>query len=235
MQNTKSKLYLEIDHDCQDTVIGLLNNCKFEFKFRFVDLDNITAIICDQQTTINHLENRITDLEEDVVCEKERANNAETKVKNILLPSSKKPPPHFKLPDERPSITHEFTIGESFGHGTITVGLYPESNEVGELFVRMKSSVVPEVCTQDNPEIVKLKEQIADLINFLRGILDQLAISVSIGLQRGIPLVVYTRKFRNTSFPPSGFTDNKKIRSCSSIIDYLFRWLEMKFVDQGEL
>jgi hypothetical protein len=135
-------------------------------------------------------------------------------------------------------MVHEFQIGlDPLGHGCMVVGLYPGTEEVGEIFVRMDVHAPdPAKDTSDDLAVLKrqvsgLKQQASDLMWFLKGILDQLAIAVSIGLQRGIPLSVYVRKFEHTKFPPDGRTQNKDIPSCSSIVDYLFRWLDKKFGD----
>jgi ribonucleoside-diphosphate reductase alpha chain len=72
----------------------------------------------------------------------------------------------------------------------------------------------------------------------LRGILDSFAISVSYGLQFGVPLKNYVLNFTNTSFAPSGVTDDPEIRTASSIIDYIFRRLGksyLSFDDQLEV
>lgn len=223
------KSYIEIiGNDKEEEISELLNSVDIDYKF--VDIGHIIEMIYTQQNTINNLEDRIGDLATEICDKEEESIAVKNKLRDLLLPSSRTPPYHFKLPDERPSITHEFTIGDSFGHGTITVGLYPGSSDVGEIFVRMKSTVVP-----DHEDISKLKNQVADLINCLRGMINQLAIAVSIGLQRGIPLDVFVRKFKNTSFPPAGVTSNSRIRMCLSIVDYLFRWLELKFVKKGDL
>lgn len=109
-----------------------------------------------------------------------------------------------KLPDERQSLTHKFTIG---GHkGYITVGLY-EDGTPGEIFITMskEGSVVS-------------------------GLMDSFATTVSIALQFGVPLDVLVRKFSHARFEPSGWTGNKEIPIAKSIVDYLFRWLALKFL-----
>ncbi len=108
-----------------------------------------------------------------------------------------------RLPDERRSITHKFSIG---GHeGYLTVGMY-EDGTPGELFVVMakEGSVVS-------------------------GLMDSFATSVSLALQYGVPLQVLVDKFSHTRFEPSGFTGNPDIPIAKSITDYIFRWLSLKF------
>jgi ribonucleoside-diphosphate reductase alpha chain len=109
-----------------------------------------------------------------------------------------------KLPPERNSITHKFSIG---GHdGYITVGKY-EDGRPGELFIKMA------------------KEG-----STLSGVMDGLALSISIGLQYGVPLRAIVDKLINTRFEPSGFTQNPDIRMASSLLDYIARWLGGKFI-----
>src|SRR5713226_2409865 len=109
-----------------------------------------------------------------------------------------------KLPDERRSITHKFSIG---GHeGYIIVGMY-EEGAPGEIFIKMA------------------KEG-----STLSGFMDGLALSISIGLQYGVPLKALVDKLTNTRFEPSGFTENPSIRYSSSGLDYIARWLGGKFL-----
>ena len=104
-----------------------------------------------------------------------------------------------KLPDERKSITHKFSVG---GHqGYIIVGMYAEGVP-GELFIKMA------------------KEG-----STLSGFMDGVALSISIGLQYGVPLKALVDKLTNTRFEPSGFTENPSIRYASSVLDYIARWL----------
>jgi ribonucleoside-diphosphate reductase alpha chain len=109
-----------------------------------------------------------------------------------------------RLPDERRSITHKFSIG---GHeGYMTVGMY-EDGTPGELFVTMakEGSVVS-------------------------GLMDNFATMISMSLQYGVPLKVLADKFSHTRFEPSGFTGNPDIPIAKSITDYIFRWLALKFL-----
>ncbi|MGN6109390.1 MAG: vitamin B12-dependent ribonucleotide reductase [Kofleriaceae bacterium] len=113
----------------------------------------------------------------------------------------------YKLPDERASFTHKFSIG---GHeGYITVGLY-EDMSPGEIFVRMA------------------KEG-----SVIAGLMDSFATSISLALQHGVPLYLLIDKFKGTRFEPSGFTGNQEIPIATSIMDYLFRWLAIRFPAEG--
>ena len=114
-----------------------------------------------------------------------------------------------KLPDERKSITHKFSIG---GHeGYIIVGMYGEGAP-GEVFIKMA------------------KEG-----STLSGFMDGLALSISVGLQYGVPLKAIVDKLTNTRFEPSGFTENPAIRYSSSVLDYIARWLGGKFISSEYL
>lgn len=109
-----------------------------------------------------------------------------------------------RLPDERPSITHKFSIS---GHeGYITVGCY-EDGQPGEIFITMakEGSVVS-------------------------GLMDAFATAISMCFQYGVPLEVLVDKFAHTRFEPSGFTNNPRIRIAKSVTDYIFRWLADKFL-----
>jgi ribonucleoside-diphosphate reductase alpha chain len=114
-----------------------------------------------------------------------------------------------KMPAERASVTHKFSVG---GHeGYITVGMY-EDGRPGEIFIKMS------------------KEG-----STLSGVMDGLALTVSIGLQYGVPLKVYVDKLLNTRFEPSGITANPKIRFVSSVLDYIARWLGGRFISSDYL
>lgn len=113
-----------------------------------------------------------------------------------------------KLPAERQSITHKFSVG---GHdGYITVGLF-EDGKPGEIF------------------IVMAKEG-----STISGLMDSFATSISLALQYGVPMDVLIDKFAHTRFEPSGFTQNKKIPMAKSIMDYIFRWLATHFCDENK-
>jgi ribonucleoside-diphosphate reductase alpha chain len=113
-------------------------------------------------------------------------------------------PVRRKLPDERQSITHKFSIG---GHeGYITVGMY-EDGTPGEIFVTMA------------------KEG-----STISGLMDSFSTSVSYCLQYGVPLKFLVDKFGHVRFEPSGWTGNQQIPYAKSIPDYIFRWLAAKFL-----
>jgi len=114
-------------------------------------------------------------------------------------------PNRTRLPDERPSLTHKFSIA---GHeGYLTVGLYPETNMPGEIFVTM-----------------------AKQGSTISGLMDAFATSISIALQYGVPLEDLVNKFSHMRFEPSGFTNNRQIPVAKSLMDYIFRYLGVKFL-----
>ena len=109
-----------------------------------------------------------------------------------------------RLPAERASVTHKFGIA---GHeGYITVGLYPNGCP-GEIFIRMA------------------KEG-----STVSGLMDSFATAISLALQHGVPLRVLAEKFAHTRFEPSGWTGNEQIGYAKSIMDYLFRWMQIRFL-----
>jgi ribonucleoside-diphosphate reductase alpha chain len=65
----------------------------------------------------------------------------------------------------------------------------------------------------------------------LSGVMDSFATAVSLGLQHGVPLRLFVNKFSHVRFEPHGFTKNPDIPIAKSIVDYIFRWLGIKFLD----
>lgn len=114
-------------------------------------------------------------------------------------------PRRERLPDTRNSVTHKFSIA---GHeGYISVGLYPDGRP-GEVFITMA------------------KEG-----STVGGLMDSFGTSTSIALQYGVPLEVLVNKFSHTRFEPMGHTTNPDIRIAKSLVDYIFRWLGLTFLD----
>jgi ribonucleoside-diphosphate reductase alpha chain len=114
-----------------------------------------------------------------------------------------------RLPEERASVTHKFGIA---GHeGYITVGLYP-NGQPGEIFIKMA------------------KEG-----STVSGLMDAFATAVSLSLQHGVPLRVLCEKFAHTRFEPSGWTGNEQIGFAKSIMDYIFRWLQLRFLSGHQM
>ncbi len=118
------------------------------------------------------------------------------------------PPKRRRMPRERQSITHKFSIA---GHeGYITAGVY-EDGTVGEIFL---TDVGKEGST-------------------LRGMMNAFATSVSIALQYGVPLETLVRKFSYMRFDPEGITGNPEIPFAKSMPDYIMRWLASRFLRRG--
>jgi ribonucleoside-diphosphate reductase alpha chain len=119
------------------------------------------------------------------------------------------PPERKRMPRERESITHKFWIA---GHeGYITAGKY-EDGSVGEIFL---TDIGKEGST-------------------MRGLLNAFATAISIGLQYGVPLEVFVRKFSYMRFEPEGMTQNPEIPFAKSMPDYIMRWLASRFVEDTE-
>src|SRR6266496_4471502 len=109
-----------------------------------------------------------------------------------------------RLDDERMSITHKFNVG---GHeGYVTVGLYQDGSP-GEIFITMA------------------KEG-----STVSGLMDSFSCAISLALQHGVPLKMLCEKFAHTRFEPSGWTNNPDIGFAKSIMDYIFRWLQLRFL-----
>ncbi len=111
-----------------------------------------------------------------------------------------------KLPDVSESIRHKFCIGGFKGY--FHISLYKDGS-VGEVFISASKAG-----------------------STMRGLLDSYATAISYALQYGVPLEKLAECFKDVKFEPAGLTQDKDIRMCSSIIDYLFRWLELKFLDK---
>jgi ribonucleoside-diphosphate reductase alpha chain len=113
-------------------------------------------------------------------------------------------PRRERLQDTRNSVTHKFNIA---GHeGYLSVGLYPDGRP-GEVFITMA------------------KEG-----STIGGLMDSFGTAISISLQYGVPLEVLVNKFSHTRFEPMGHTTNPEIRIAKSVVDYIFRWLNLTFL-----
>ena len=122
-----------------------------------------------------------------------------------VLPVLRSTPYRRRLPDTRASVTHKFEIDGAY-EGYLTVGLF-EDGAPGELFITMA------------------KEG-----STVGGLMDTVGTLVSMGLQYGVPMAVFVDKFTHTRFDPSGFTKNPDIPIARSVIDYIFRWLGVRFI-----
>jgi ribonucleoside-diphosphate reductase alpha chain len=110
-------------------------------------------------------------------------------------------PVRRRLPKKRPSQTVSFTVGGAEGY--LTAGSYPDDG-LGEIFVKLGKQG-----------------------STLSGVMDAFSMSISVGLQYGIPLEFYVSKFSNLRFEPAGMTDDPDVRIATSVLDYLFRRLAL--------
>jgi ribonucleoside-diphosphate reductase alpha chain len=114
-----------------------------------------------------------------------------------------------RLQNERSAITHHFAFG---GHeGYLTVGFYP-NGQPGEIFIRM-----------------------AKAGSTIAGLMECFGTVVSVSLQHGVPLKVLCDKLSHTRFEPSGWTGNEHIGYAKSLMDYIFRWMELRFLSGNQL
>ena len=121
------------------------------------------------------------------------------------------------LPDERRSITHGFEINSvAFGRVKchVTVGLYDDGSP-GEIFARMNCGSSVAVTTASV-------------------LLDQWAIGVSLLLQNEVPIGSIVAKFRGVTCEPRGWTASEQIHSCLSPVDYIAKWLDLRFCNETE-
>ena len=116
-------------------------------------------------------------------------------------------PVRQRLPRQRRSRTYSFRVGDAEGY--VTVGEYDDGRP-GELFAKVSKQG-----------------------STLAGIMDAFSIAVSLGLQHGVPLETYVRKFTNMRFEPAGMTDDPDLRIASSLVDYIFRRVAIDYLDSG--
>ncbi len=139
---------------------------------------------------------------------KAKSKDAEVKTVTVEKIVMKEVPRRRKLPQERMAIAHKFAVA---GHeGYIHVGMY-EDGDPGEIFIKMS------------------KEG-----STLSGVMDTLALSLSMNLQYGVPLEVLCEKLVHSRFEPMGMTTNREIPMVKSIMDYLGRWLALKFLTKDK-
>jgi ribonucleoside-diphosphate reductase alpha chain len=144
-----------------------------------------------------------TDAQKEAPTSQSTEEAIEKAVKEALAQA---PPKRRRMPRERQSITHKFSIG---GHeGYITAGMY-EDGSVGEIFL---TDIGKEGST-------------------LRGMMNSFATAISISLQYGVPLETLVRKFSYMRFEPEGMTGNPEIPFAKSMPDYIMRWLASRFLD----
>ncbi len=113
-----------------------------------------------------------------------------------------------RLPRRRVSTTFAFRVADCEGY--VTVGEY-EDGRPGEVFIKVSKQG-----------------------STLAGIMDAFSISISLGLQHGVPLATYVRKYVNMKFEPSGMTDDADLRIATSLVDYIFRRLALDYLNQSD-
>src|SRR5436189_5993960 len=118
-------------------------------------------------------------------------------------------PARRRMPRERQSITHKFSIAGDEGY--ITAGMY-EDGSVGEIFL---TDIGKEGST-------------------IKGLMNAFATAISIGLQYGVPLEDFVRKFSYMRFEPEGITTNPEIPFAKSMPDYIMRWLASRFIEDTD-
>ena len=114
-----------------------------------------------------------------------------------------------RLPRIRDSVTYSFRVADTEGY--VHVGLYPDSGQPGEVFIK-----------------------VAKQGSTLAGVMAAFALSVSMGLQHGVPLETFVEKFMNDTFEPHGITDDPDIRFAKSLMDYIFRRLALDFLPENK-
>jgi ribonucleoside-diphosphate reductase alpha chain len=113
-----------------------------------------------------------------------------------------------RLPRRRVSSTFAFRVADCEGY--VTVGEY-EDGRPGEVFIKVSKQG-----------------------STLAGIMDAFSISISLGLQHGVPLATYVRKYVNMKFEPSGMTDDSDLRIATSLVDYIFRRLALDYLSASD-
>jgi ribonucleoside-diphosphate reductase alpha chain len=113
-----------------------------------------------------------------------------------------------RLPRRRASSTFAFRVADCEGY--VTVGEY-EDGRPGEVFMKVSKQG-----------------------STLAGIMDAFSISVSLGLQHGVPLATYVRKYTSMRFEPAGITDDPDLRIATSLVDYIFRRLAVDYLSREE-
>ncbi|CCH29014.1 Vitamin B12-dependent ribonucleotide reductase [Saccharothrix espanaensis DSM 44229] len=131
---------------------------------------------------------------------KSAKSSSETKTETVV----EYRPVRKRLPKKRPSQTVSFTVGGAEGY--LHAGSYPDDG-LGEIFVKLGKQG-----------------------STLAGVMDAFSMSISVGLQYGIPLEFYVSKFQNLRFEPAGMTDDPDVRIATSVLDYLFRRLALDYL-----
>jgi ribonucleoside-diphosphate reductase alpha chain len=141
----------------------------------------------------------------EVIAAADMAKDDQPKVIEKIVERIIEKPMRRRLPDTRRSITHHFNVA---GHeGYLTVGMY-ETGGPGELFITMS------------------KEG-----STIGGLMDSLGTAISVALQYGVPIESLVSKFAYQRFEPQGITTNRDIPFAKSLVDYIFQWMGMQFIE----
>ena len=141
----------------------------------------------------------------EVVAAADMAKEDQPRVIEKIVEKIIEKPMRRRLPDTRRSITHHFNVA---GHeGYLTVGMY-ETGGPGELFITMS------------------KEG-----STIGGLMDSLGTAISVALQYGVPIESLVSKFAYQRFEPQGITTNRDIPFAKSLVDYIFQWMGMQFIE----
>jgi ribonucleoside-diphosphate reductase alpha chain len=141
-------------------------------------------------------------------CKVAQPLSADKKRGTAVQPSELAHPVRKRLPQQRPSVTTSFQVGDAEGY--ITAGSYPDDG-LGEIFLKTSKQG-----------------------STLSGVMDAFSVAISIGLQYGVPLETYISKFINMKFEPSGMTNDPDIRFASSLLDYVFRRLALDYLSEEQ-
>ena len=143
-------------------------------------------------------------------CKADQPLSAETnKVEEETVGETPAEAPRKRLPRMRQSVTYSFRVADTEGY--VHVGLYPDTGQPGEMFIK-----------------------VAKQGSTLAGVMGAFALSVSMGLQHGVPLETFVAKFVNDTFEPHGITDDPDIRFAKSLMDYIFRRLALDFLPEDK-
>ncbi len=138
----------------------------------------------------------------------ELARRVEELERQLTTEVAVKRPIRERLPRRRRSSTFHFRVADCEGY--VTVGEY-EDGRPGEVFMKVSKQG-----------------------STLAGIMDAFSIAVSLGLQHGVPLATFVRKYTNMRFEPYGMTDDNDLRLATSLVDYIFRRLAVDYLSQSE-
>jgi ribonucleoside-diphosphate reductase alpha chain len=142
-------------------------------------------------------------------CKADQPLSAESKPSDESVGETPALAPRRRLPRIRQSVTYSFRVADTEGY--VHVGLYPDTGQPGEIFIK-----------------------VAKQGSTLAGVMGAFALSVSMGLQHGVPLETFVEKLMNDTFEPHGITDDPDIRFAKSLMDYIFRRLALDFLPENK-